>query len=274
VSIAGTTIDAQRDLQGNVDVVTHGVDNVAATQNFVPASEVRTDLVNRILGLGLVAAQLTERAIALGVAEAFLDGAGVAEGTDENWTSRRAAQAVDAISSLVRAAYARNERRPAFVWTPVTLLQPRPAPAVIHEWYEDFVVRQWYGGWSKSAEAAAAFDSDSGEFAFAKLVDTSDGVAWWLRLYQSDPAYITLPSIRRYYPDFVVIDTAGVHWLVEAKSDIAAANDTDVAAKKSAAEEWAAAVNDSKQFGMWRYLLVTESEIKKAANWEGLVSGR
>ena len=60
----------------------------------------------------------------------------------------------------------------------------------------------------------------------------------------------------------------------EAKSDAAAASDATVAAKKTAAEEWAIAVNDSKSFGTWRYLLVTESEIKAASNWNALVAGR
>lgn len=274
VSIAGTAIDAQRDLEGNVAVVTHGVDNVDATQNYLPASTVRSDLVNRILNLGLVAALLTERLLAHDIAAAFLEGAGVADSDTENWTTQRAAQAENAIATLVRQAFARNDRQPAFVFTPVTLLQPRPAPPIIHEWYDDFVTREWYGGWNKSAESAASFDSFTGEFAFAKLVDNSDEVSWWLRLYQSDPVWITLTPVGRYFPDFIVIDRAGVHWLVEAKSDAAAASDTTVAAKKAAAEEWAIAVNDSKSFGTWRYLLVTESEIKAASNWNALVAGR
>ena len=273
VSIAGTAIDAQRDLEGNVAVTTHGVDNVEATQNYLPATQVRSDLVNRILNLGLVAAQLTERVLAQDIAAAFLEGAGVADSDEENWTSQRAAQAENAIATLVRQAFARNDRRPAFIFTPVTLLQPRPAPSIIHEWYDDFVTREWYGGWKKSAESAASFDSYTGEFAFAQLVDNSDEVAWWLRLYQTDPVWITLAPVGRYFPDFIVVDSAGVHWLVEAKSDAAAATDSSVAAKKLAAEEWAVAVNDSKSFGTWRYLLVTESAIKAASNWNALVAG-
>ena len=103
------------------------------------------------------------------------------------------------------------------------------------------------------------------------LVDQSDGVAWWLRLYPSDGAYITRMPAGRYFPDFIVIDTEGVHWLVETKSDAAAANDLDVAAKKRAAEDWVAAVNESKSFGVWRYLLVTESNISNSPNWSALL---
>lgn len=271
VNIQGTAIDAERDLQGEVAVSTHAVESVEATQNYVPADVVRRDLVNRILGLGLVPAMLTEKLHAEEIADAFLEGAGVSAGDEANWTSRRAAQAESAIATLVRSAYARNDRRPAFAWAPQTLLQPKPAPPLVKQWYDDFVTRDWYGGWSKSAESAASFDSYSGEFAFAKLVDDSEGVAWWLRLYQSDPVYITMHPVGRYYPDFIVIDDAGVQWLIEAKSDAAAANDATVAAKKSAAEEWAIAATESRSYGTWRYLLVTETDIKNATNWEALV---
>ena len=71
-----------------------------------------------------------------------------------------------------------------------------------------------------------------------------------------------------------MIGKDGTHWLVESKSDMAAANDADVATKKATAEEWATAVNESKLFGTWRYILVTESEIKNASNWEALLTSR
>ena len=63
-----------------------------------------------------------------------------------------------------------------------------------------------------------------------------------------------------------------MHWLVEVKSDSAAANDTSVAAKSAAAQEWAQTVRESKLFGEWRYLLVTESDIKASPTWEVLAS--
>ena len=272
VTIQGQAIDARRDLQGDVAVSTHAVDSVEATQNYLPADAVRADLIGRVHGMGLVAALLTERLHAQEIADAFLEGAGLEPAGEENWTSRRAAQAEDAIAALVRAAYARNDRRPAYTWNPVSLLQPRPTPAIIHDWYDDFVVRQWYRGWTKCAEAAASFDSYTGEFAFAKLVDDSDGVAWWLRLYQTDPVWITMHPVGRYFPDFIVVDTAGVHWLVEAKSDAAAAADATVAAKAAAARDWAIAATESKLFGTWRYLLATETDIANASNWNALVA--
>ncbi len=129
----------------------------------------------------------------------------------------------------------------------------------------------WYGGWSRSGEAAASFDSNTGEFAFALLADKSVSVRWWLRLYQTDPVWITYDQTRRYFPDFIVIDSEGVHWLVEDKGD-GQVTDATVLVKQAAAEEWAALVTDSKLFGVWRYLVVSESDIKSASNWEALIA--
>lgn len=271
VSLQGRAVDAERDLLGEVNVVTRTVDSVDATQNMLPASAVRSDLIARVLGLDLVPLLLTERLQAEEVVDAFLDGAGVTGDVTENWTAQRAVQARDAIAALVRSAYARNDRQPAWVWSPQELLLPKPLPPVVRDRYDEYGVRDWYGGWAKSAEYAAQFDSQSAEFALAQLLDDSETVAWWLRLTRADPAWITLQPVGRYYPDFIVVDADGIHWLVEAKSDAAAANDTTVAAKAAAAEEWAAAVNDAGSFGTWRYRVVTESDIRAANNWAGLV---
>lgn len=270
VALQGRAVDAERDVLGEVQVVTRAVDNVDATQNLVSAAVVRADLVRRVRDLDLVPQLLTERLEAEAAVDAFLTGAGVVEGATEDWTAQRAAQAQSAISALVRSAYARNERQPAWVWAPQTLPVLKPLPAVIHNWYDEFVTRDWYGGWQKSIEEAAQFDSKTAEFALAQKLDGSDTVAWWLRLSRVDPVYVTLPGSGRYYPDFIVIDTAGVLWLVEAKSDVAARDSADVAVKAAAAQEWAGEATANGTFGTWRYLMVTESQIAAANNWAAL----
>jgi type III restriction enzyme len=273
VALRREALDATRDLEGNLNVATRAAGTSEGTQNVVSVARVRDDLVRKVFGLGLVAAQLTERAFAEELVEHFLVGAGVTDVEQTDWATRRAEQAVRALADLVRASWARTERRPSYVWAPQTLLQQRKKPANIADRYSTFVVNEWYGGWARNAETAAAFDSYSGEFAFAMRADVSDGVQWWLRLYRSDPAYINREPVGRYYPDFIVIDAAGVHWVVETKSDAAARNDTDVAAKRRDAEAWVVAVNDSKLFNTWRYLFVTESELKHANDWDSLVRG-
>ncbi|MHB1171737.1 MAG: hypothetical protein ACYCZY_04445 [Lacisediminihabitans sp.] len=271
VSIQGVAIDDEQDLEGESAVSTYTVESVAATQNFVPASEVRADLLGRLMNLGLVPALLTERLHAEEIVDAFLRGAGVAPDVEADWTTRRATRAEFVLVRLVRAAYAVNDRQPSYVWDPMTLMQPRPRPGQINDWYAPFVVHEWYGGWSKNAEHASSFDSNTGEFAFATLADQSDDIRSWLRPYTTDPAWITLYPSGRYFPDFIVIDNGG-HWLIEAKSDAAAINDLQVAAKRAAAGNWVEAVGESKLFGTWRYLLVTETGIRQSSNWKALVS--
>jgi len=271
VSLQGRAVDAERDMLGDVQVVTRAVESVDATQNMLTASAVRADLISKVLGLDLVPLLLTEKLEAASVVDAFLEGAGVTGDATENWTAQRAGQARDAIGALVRSAFARNDRQPAWVWAPQELLLPKPLPAVVRDRYDEYATRDWYGGWQKSAEYAAQFDSGSAEFALAGLLDDSSTISWWLRLSRADPVWITLQPVGRYYPDFIVLDSDGVHWLVEAKSDAAAANDTTVAAKAAAAEEWAAAVTAEGSFGTWRYRVVTESDIRGANNWAGLV---
>jgi type III restriction enzyme len=92
-----------------------------------------------------------------------------------------------------------------------------------------------------------------------------------VRLYRTDPVWITYEQTRRYYPDFIVIDSSSVQWLVEVKGDDQL-TDATVLAKSVAAEEWAARATDAKLFGVWQYLLVSEKDIKLAANWEALVA--
>jgi type III restriction enzyme len=271
VSLQREALDATRDLEGNVSVASRAAGTSEGTQNLVSTARVRADLIRKVLSLNLVPALLTERVFAEALVDNFLSGAGVTKEEHTDWTSRRAEQAVHSLAELVRTAWARTERRPSYVWAPQTLLQPRKLPAYIADRYSPFVVNEWYGGWARSAESAAAFDSYSGEYAFAMRADVSEGVQWWLRLYTSDPAWINREPVGRYYPDFIVIDQENVHWVVETKSDAAARNDTDVAAKRRDAEAWVIAVNDSKSFGTWRYLFVTESELKVAMDWGALV---
>jgi type III restriction enzyme len=271
VPLRREALDASRNLEGIVTVESRAAGTSEGTQNLIPVSQVQDDLVRKVLNIGLVPAQLTERAFAGQLVEQFLVGAAVTADEHTDWAVRRADHAVHALAELVRTAWARTERRPSYVWAPQTLLQPRRKPAHISDRYENFVVGDWYGGWAKNAESAATFDSYTGEFAFAMRADVSEGVEWWMRLYTTDPAYINRDPTGRYYPDFIVIDPEDVHWVVETKSDAAARNDTDVAAKRRDAESWVIAVNESRQFGTWRYLFVTESQLRDAIDWDSLV---
>lgn len=104
-----------------------------ATQNVVTAAQVRAELVERVLGLQLVPALLTEKLHAEDRVDSFLTGAGATPGPHADWTTKRAGQAEHALAALVRTAFvctafvctafARNERQPSYTWNPITLLQ-------------------------------------------------------------------------------------------------------------------------------------------------------
>jgi len=60
-------------------------------------------------------------------------------------------------------------------------------------------------------------------------------------------------NLRSYYPDFVAVDNAGTHWLIETKGS----ETTEVAHKDRAAELWVD--NASVLTGTpWRYIKVVQ----------------
>lgn len=58
---------------------------------------------------------------------------------------------------------------------------------------------------------------------------------WWHRLHIQDQAFIYYTPRDKYYPDFVTLDSDGVHWIIEGKDERGRLNDT-VQAKRKAAE--------------------------------------
>ncbi len=49
---------------------------------------------------------------------------------------------------------------------------------------------KYYGPWAKSLFTAESFDSYSGEYLLAKLLETSPHIKWWHRLHSHDKAVI------------------------------------------------------------------------------------
>ena len=50
------------------------------------------------------------------------------------------------------------------------------------------MVRRWYEGWQRNVFTAARFDSWTGEYALAELLDISPDITWWMRRQLSDLA--------------------------------------------------------------------------------------
>ncbi len=272
ITLVRDALTATRTLDGSVQVRREAQETSVATQAWLPLAQVRTDLESRVLGLGLVEESLPEFNAARRVVQAFLAGAGAGEGSEVSWGAERAHQALQGIDALIRQRYNTRRLQPQYAFRPVTLpVEPRPMPTDVLDRYDSFERGRWYAGWRRSILPVASFDAKTTEYALANILDSAAGIAWWLRLLTTDPAYVELDTGGRYYPDFIAVDTQGVHWLIEGKADRDMGS-RDVEAKRAAAEEWATFVNDDDRFGQWRYLLCSETAIKNSrGSWDSLL---
>lgn len=136
---------------------------------------------------------------------------------------------------------------------------------------DQFVRGRVYGGWFKSLFAEESFDSFTGEYQLARLLNTSPGIVWWHRLHPQDQAFVYYNAKDRYFPDFVALDTNGVHWIIEGK-DERGRDDTRVQAKRQAAEALVRRLvaEDTYAGQHWGYLIAYEQDTARADSWEDL----
>lgn len=263
---------AERDVQGTAVVRTQQIGDEDATQRYVSVAKVRLDIEDKILELGLVESSMKELNATGRIAKQFLLGAGVTDEDDEAlWSERRTDQAVRAIADLIVSGFNNRRLQPRWAYKEVEVPIRRPMPSdVTTKWDTKFTKGRWYEGWDRSIQPLASFDAGSTEFALAQRFDSSPHVKWWLRVYEPGDAWIERDSGNRYYPDFIVLDTDDVYWVVEGKSD-RNSRDIDVLDKKHAAEEWARSVRDEGVFGTWRYVFASETDIKQSNTWEELL---
>ena len=100
------------------------------------------------------------------------------------------------------------------------------------------------------------------EEAFAKFLDRAPDVAAFAKLPENfgfSVAYTdTRTNLRHYYPDFVVRQPDGTHWLVETKGR----EDVDVARKDEAARAWCQRATELTAVH-WKYLKVMQTEFER-----------
>ncbi|CAM3630154.1 restriction endonuclease [Micrococcus flavus] len=198
------------------------------------------------------------------------------------WTVKSLASACDRLTDMLKQAVRDHERSAttADIVTPVPV--PRtdhhllPAGEVVHPRPEargDFVVRRWYEGWQRSVFTAARFDSWTGEYALAELLDISPDITWWMRLEPAAGAGIAYTPRDTYYPDFLALDADGTHWIIEGKND-AGAGDATVQLKREAAQRIVRELIGMEEFmdQRWGYLIAYEGEIARADAWKDLLS--
>lgn len=197
----------------------------------------------------------------------------------EDWTVKSLASAQSLLQQVVHA-YVLNTLRST---REVPSIHPKKLPGdgyslplgqKIHDQIDsrdEFVRGRVYGGWFKSLFEAEYFDSYSGEYQLAKLLNTSPNIEWWHRLHPKDKAFIYFNSKDRYFPDFVAKDTDGVHWIIEGKSE-RGRDDAQVQAKRDAANSLVRkmAANDAYAGQHWGYLIAYEKDIASSESWSDL----
>lgn len=259
----------------DVKITVRHLETERAVQTVVPIDEVQVDLTRAIMtSLDEVTRDVATKNAATRLVKAFLKGAGATSPKARaEWGVQRREHAVNGMRSLIRQAMAERKTTASYVIDPVTLpTEPVIVPGDVGDAANDPYVRDHpFRGWERSILPIARFDAKSTEWELAQFIDRDSDIAWWLRLDVFGPAYINTERDNRYFPDFIVIDTSGVYWLAEAKSD-RNAQDADVLRKRDAAERWARAVTDAGEYGEWRYLFVTETNIRQAGgSWNGLL---
>ena len=271
-------LDAER-IDGVVHVrIEDRHEHVEATQLRMPFDTIESDLVHRLLASNDVQATVAELNAATGVARAFLAGAGVTPETP--WRAEHGQLATEALVNYIRTKQTSSPAREVAEVEQVrwpdplelTLTQPATSRHLVTG-RPQFQRGYPYSGWTRSVYDTATFDAYSTEFRLAVLFDNTDGIRAWVRIVESVP--LQLPYLRGavqhfYRPDFLVIDDAGTHWLVEGKAD-GDMTDPVVIAKRDAARAWVQTVNASDDVpARWGYLLASEVAIAAASSWAAL----
>src|SRR5207245_11701721 len=119
-----------------------------------------------------------------------------------------------------------------------------------------------YKGDTKSLCTQDWFDSST-ERDVANVLDDERTITLWVRLQVGD-LMIRWTGTREYNPDFIAVDTEGTHWVIEVKMDKEMAS-LDVQGKRDAARRWANYVSDDEKVDVrWRYILLSESDVRTA----------
>lgn len=275
-------IDAERDATGAAHVVIRDqVEQVVATQTVMPFDTIENDLVGRLIRTNAVEASVGELNAAVSVARAFLGGAGVTEKTPWRPEHGRLATArlTEWIATKQTSSPAREVRevKPVRWPDPAERYETRPiADRQVVTSSREFVRGYPYAGYVKSVYEVNTFDAYSTEFVLAATFEKSPSVLAWVRIDDTVPLRITYLAgavQRQYEPDFIVMDDAGVHWIVEGKRD-GEMTSPIVIAKRDAAAAWVKTVSGSDEVHeTWAYLLASESVCSAATSWEALKSG-
>lgn len=248
-------------------------------------SQVAAELIRRVMGSGAVAAttentsQLKRR-----IVPTFMEATKI-----EQWTEKAKESAARHLRELVveESRKANAQTRTTVSIHPVTLPIDDSFVLDLDKKVLDLLDRQeksagkagfstaeYYGTWKKGLFEAARFDSFTGEYRLAALLDLDPNVVWWKRIYAHEGARVAYTPHNSYVPDFVVYDKDDTHWIVEAKEN-RGRDDERVHAKRAAAERVVRQLVGMPEYEnqTWGYLIAYEDDIASSDSWADLVAG-
>ena len=248
-------------------------------------SQVAAELIRRVMGSGAVAATVENTSqLKRRIVPAFMEATKI-----EQWTEKAKESAARHLRELVV-----EESRKANAQTgttvsihPVTLPIDNSFLLDLNKKVLDLLDRQeksagkagfstaeYYGTWKKGLFEAARFDSFTGEYRLAALLDLDPNVVWWKRIYAHEGARVAYTPHNSYVPDFVVYDKDGTHWIVEAKEN-RGRDDERVQTKRAAAERVVRQLVGMPEYEdqTWGYLIAYEDDIASSDSWADLVAG-
>lgn len=280
-----TKIVADADKAGEGAITAQDADRVAVESLRQSEVEVRTELIRRVLTTGIVSTdpenrnQLTHR-----IVPTFMEHAGI-----EAWTEKAKFSAAEELRGLVvaemkkAASHARAKTTITSVELPINdsftldfgrkILERLTVTPTSTKSTTGFREREYYGPWSKGLFEAATFDSFSGEYRLAEILNFDPDVVWWKRLYPHEGAVVAYTPQNDYYPDFVVQAADGTHWIIEGKSK-RGRDDESVQRKKDAAEKAIRLLAGKPEYvdQSWGYLIAFEDDIATADSLADLLA--
>lgn len=250
-------------------------ESVEVDSTFIDANSVTKLLINSVLNNPRIGVTPENKANANRIVTVLMQYA-----PNEHWTEKSLDSASRELETLIKKFVDDTKRQLGEECTIIPIALPcqeeRKVP-IGKEKYDriesasEFKRGEFYGPWVKSIYEYESFDSYSGEYALANLLDISPDIRWWQRLHPSDNAYIFYTAKDKYFPDFVVCDTDGMHWNVEGKGKRDEGSDS-VEQKRGAAQSNINNILGHPNFEgyEWGYILAYEDDIKNSDSWKDL----
>jgi type III restriction enzyme len=243
---------------------------VESAPTLIPLETAKTRLVELILASPVVPARPAEKKAAERVVDEFVRGIGVdAPSVLSRYLGRAGGRLIKLITSQAKKALGKpdfNEVLEVIEFNPTRIGRAATSGRRTGKFQ-----KVGYTGWSERSRYDQVWFDSGTELDVANILDKSNEVTHWVRLHRDDLPILWSSGGSWYHPDFLAIDSDGVHWVIEAKSNRDLESE-DVQAKREAAQRWANHVSaDEKVAAEWRYLLVSEDDVKSAkGDWGAL----